>query len=137
MTDRTKPPEGYYPKRQDTLDGIRWQTLSTVGPAGQYGHETETGAIAACHEHADRQRAIGYEQGKADGARWTLRLLRAHGAITYGQEQEWGNLLIAATTTKETTPDCHGYVFRGGHDYRGTQPENRHCYHCGHLESKP
>lgn len=138
MTDKSKPPEGYYPKRMDTLDGIRWQTFTTIGPLGQYGHETKEEAVAACHTHAEHQQAIGYKQAthdafdaterlvarhaaqlatKAEGAREALRLLRAYGAITYRQEQEWGKLLIAATTppeeptpmtAKAPCPKCHG-----------------------------
>ena len=58
MANPSKP-KGYYIKRGDTLDGIRWQTFAVIGAAGQYGYTTEAGAIAGAQAHANLQRAIG------------------------------------------------------------------------------
>ena len=68
MSDRSKPPEQYWPQKSP---GKGWDVEIDVPYC-----DTEGDAVMAAHEHADHQRAIGYEQGKADGAREALEKAR-------------------------------------------------------------
>ena len=68
MTDKTNPPEGYrifeMSPKANLANEPWWLAKCDLESGGEFWTEAE--AIAACWAHADRQRAIGYEQGKAE-----------------------------------------------------------------------